>query len=69
MRVPVVSGGVDAAAFDRLLDRYSAFRGRGARGLQTPETVERLGLDGDVDDTTPLDDEPLDPRPHAGATE
>ena len=62
------TSGVDAEGFDRLLNRYYAFRGWGARGLPTPETVARLGLDGLVDDATPLDDEPLDPRSLGDAT-
>ena len=58
--------GVDADAFDRLLDRYYAARGWGDRGLPTPAALDRLGLGGVVDDATPLDDRPIDP---AAATE
>ncbi|QWC18263.1 aldehyde ferredoxin oxidoreductase C-terminal domain-containing protein [Halorubrum sp. 2020YC2] len=58
--------GVDADAFDRLLDRYYAARGWGDRGLPTPDTLDRLGLAGVVDDATPLDGHAIDP---AAATE
>jgi aldehyde:ferredoxin oxidoreductase len=63
LRSPTADGtpGVDADAFDRLLDRYYAARGWGDRGLPTPETVERLGLAAVVDDATPLDEDPIDP--------
>ncbi|WP_017344383.1 aldehyde ferredoxin oxidoreductase family protein [Halorubrum sp. T3] len=53
--------GVDADAFDRLLDRYYAARGWGDRGLPTPESLGRLGLADVVDDATPLDGRAIDP--------
>ncbi|TKX74708.1 aldehyde ferredoxin oxidoreductase [Halorubrum sp. GN11_10-6_MGM] len=52
--------GVDADAFDRLLDRYYAARGWGENGLPTPETLDRLDLAAVVDDATPTDDRPID---------
>jgi len=58
---------VDVDAFDRLLDRYYAARGWGDRGLPTPETLDRLGLAGVVDDATPLDQRPIDPASVADA--
>ncbi|QKG93402.1 aldehyde ferredoxin oxidoreductase [Halorubrum salinarum] len=63
LRTPAADGtpGVDADAFDRLLDRYYAARGWGERGLPTPETLDRLGLAGVADDATPLDERPIDP--------
>ena len=64
LRTPAADGtpGVDVDAFDRLLDRYYAARGWGDRGLPTPETLDRLGLRGVVDDATPIDERPIDPR-------
>ncbi|MFB6304210.1 MAG: aldehyde ferredoxin oxidoreductase family protein [Haloferacaceae archaeon] len=51
---PAAGESVDAETFDRLLDAYYRRRGWSADGLPTAETVERLGLDGVVDDDTPL---------------
>ena len=52
--------GVDADAFDRLLDSYYAARGWGENGLPTPRTLDRLGLAAVVDAATPTDERRID---------
>lgn len=50
---PTVSGGIDPATFDDLLDRYYAARGWSDEGVPTAACLDRLDLRRVVDDATP----------------